>query len=179
MKKVTVTLLGLVLSFSLLAMTENNGAEVKKSENNITESFKSDITSNTSNYVRNEIVINIKDVNESFKENKEEAEELEEMGEYKHYQTGTASFYGGKWHGKKTASGEKFDQNSMTAAHKTLPFGTKVRVTNLSNGKTVIVRINNRGPYSKGRIIDLSKGVFSKIENISKGVTKVKLEILK
>ena len=61
MKKVTVTLLGLALSFSLLAMTENNGAEVRKSENNITESFKSDITSNTSNYVRNEIVINIKD----------------------------------------------------------------------------------------------------------------------
>ena len=95
------------------------------------------------------------------------------------YQTGTASFYGGKWHGKKTANGEIFNTYSLTAAHKTLPFNTRVRVTNLNNGKSVIVRINNRGPYSKGRIIDLSKGAFSKIENISKGVTKVKLEILK
>ena len=67
----------------------------------------------------------------------------------------------------------------MTAAHKTLPFGTRVRVTNLSNGKSVVVRINNRGPYSKGRIIDLSQAAFSKIENMSKGVTKVKLEIVK
>lgn len=103
----------------------------------------------------------------------------EELAKYSYFQTGTASFYGGKWHGRKTANGEIFDTYKLTAAHKTLPFGTRVRVTNLSNGKSVVVRINNRGPYSKGRIIDLSQAAFSKIENMSKGVTKVKLEIVK
>ena len=67
----------------------------------------------------------------------------------------------------------------MTAAHKTLPFGTKVRVTNLSNGKSVVVKINDRGPFIKGRVIDLSHAAFSAIENVSRGVAKVKLEILK
>ena len=81
----------------------------------------------------------------------------EELAKYSYFQTGTASFYGGKWHGRKTANGEIFDTYKLTAAHKTLPFGTRVRVTNLSNGKSVVVRINNRGPYSKGRIIDLSQ----------------------
>ncbi|MBP6125092.1 MAG: septal ring lytic transglycosylase RlpA family protein [Leptotrichiaceae bacterium] len=95
------------------------------------------------------------------------------------YQTGVASFYGGKWHGKRTANGEIFDTHSLTAAHKTLPFNTKVKVTNLSNGKSVIVRINNRGPYSKGRVIDLSTAAFSAIENTSKGITKVQLQIVK
>ena len=103
----------------------------------------------------------------------------EELAKYSYFQTGTASFYGGKWHGRKTANGEIFDTYKLTAAHKTLPFGTRVRVTNLSNGKSVVVRINNRGPYSKGRIIDLSQAAFSKIENMSKGVTKVKLEVAK
>ena len=81
------------------------------------------------------------------------------------YQTGTASFYGGKWHGKKTANGE--------------PFNTRVRVTNLNNGKSVIVRINNRGPYIKGRIIDLSTAAFTAIESKNKGIARVKLEIVK
>ena len=97
----------------------------------------------------------------------------------KTYQTGIASFYGGKWHGRKTANGEIFNTNSLTAAHKTLPFNTRVKVTNLSNGKSVIVRINNRGPYIKGRIIDLSTAAFTSIESRNKGITRVKLEIVK
>ena len=97
----------------------------------------------------------------------------------KTYQTGLASFYGGKWHGRKTANGEIFNTNSLTAAHKTLPFNTRVKVTNLSNGKSVIVRINNRGPYIKGRIIDLSTAAFTSIESRNKGITRVKLEIVK
>ena len=105
--------------------------------------------------------------------------EIEERSQYTHFQTGMASYYGGSWHGKKTANGEIFNENSLTAAHKTLPFGTKVKVTNLDNGKSVVVRINNRGPYSKGRVIDLSKAAFSKIASISKGVTRVKLEVAK
>ena len=66
----------------------------------------------------------------------------------------------------------------MVAAHKTLPFGTRVKVTNLSNGKEVVVKINDRGPFAKGRVIDLSYGAFSKIESPGKGLTKVKLEVL-
>ena len=105
--------------------------------------------------------------------------EIEERSQYTHFQTGMASFYGGSWHGKKTANGEIFNENSLTAAHRTLPFGTRVRVTNLDNGKSVVVRINNRGPYSNGRIIDLSKAAFSRIASTSRGVTRVKLEVSK
>lgn len=73
---------------------------------------------------------------------------------------------------------EKFDPNSLTAAHKTLPFGSIVRVKNLANGKTVQVRVNNRGPYIKGRIIDLTPAAFKKIAPLKKGVTDVELEVV-
>src|SRR5215207_8008990 len=72
-------------------------------------------------------------------------------------QTGAASWYGPGFHGKKTANGERFNTNALTAAHKTLPFGTKLQVTNERTGKSVVVRINDRGPYAHGRVIDLSK----------------------
>jgi rare lipoprotein A len=91
---------------------------------------------------------------------------------------GTASYYGGRFHGRKTASGERFNQNAMTAAHKTLPLGTKVRVTNLRNGETVDVKINDRGPYIKGRIIDLSKGAARRLGMIRSGIAKVRLEVV-
>ncbi|CAM3063013.1 septal ring lytic transglycosylase RlpA family protein [Streptobacillus ratti] len=109
----------------------------------------------------------------------EEDVEKKEVIETEIYQTGIASYYGERWNGRKTASGEIFDTWKVSAAHKKLPFGTKVKVTNLSNGKSVIVRINDRGPYIKGRVIDLSKAAFKKIENFNKGITKVKLEIVK
>ncbi len=76
---------------------------------------------------------------------------------------GVASFYGGKFHGRKTASGERFDQNDMTCAHRTLPFGTKLEVTNPSNGQTVNVIVNDRGPFKKNRVLDLSKAAASKL----------------
>jgi rare lipoprotein A len=72
-------------------------------------------------------------------------------------QKGVASWYGPGFHGKKTANGERFNTNDLTAAHKTLPFGSEVRVTNERTGKSVVVRINDRGPYAHGRVIDLSK----------------------
>jgi rare lipoprotein A len=84
-----------------------------------------------------------------------------------------ASFYADKYVGRKTSNGEKFKQNKLTAAHKTLPFGTKVKVTNLSNGQSVKVRINDRGPFVQGRIIDLSKKAAKKIDMVNAGVTKV------
>ena len=93
-------------------------------------------------------------------------------------QMGKASWYGGSFHGGPTASGETYNKWSMTAAHKHLRFNTRVRVTNLRNGRTVIVRINNRGPYSKGRIIDLSEAAARKLDMIDAGVVPVKLEVL-
>ncbi len=91
---------------------------------------------------------------------------------------GEASWYGKKFHGRKTASGERFNMYGMTAAHPSLPFDTKVRVTNLTNHRSVIVRINDRGPFNEGRIIDVSYGVAQKLDFVNKGITQVRLEIL-
>jgi rare lipoprotein A len=93
-------------------------------------------------------------------------------------QTGVASWYGGKFHGRKTANGEIYNMNKMSAAHKTLPFNTRVRVVDLETERSVIVRINDRGPYVKGRIIDLSRQAASELGMLVKGVTKVRVEIL-
>lgn len=92
--------------------------------------------------------------------------------------TGIASYYGGKFHGKRTASGEVFNKNAMTAAHRSLPFGTRVKVTNLRNGRTVLVRVNDRGPHVRGRIIDLSQAAAKKIGLSHAGTARVKLEVL-
>ena len=86
--------------------------------------------------------------------------------------SGGASFYGEEWNGRRTANGEIFNTYELTAAHKSLPFGTKVKVVNKTNGKSVIVRINDRGPFVKGRTIDLSKKAFQSIASIKKGVLK-------
>lgn len=90
-------------------------------------------------------------------------------------ETGKASYYADKYDGRKTSSGETFRQSKYTAAHKTLPFGTKVTVKNLSNGKKVTVRVNDRGPFVAGRIIDLSKVAASDIGLVQAGVAKVKI----
>ena len=90
--------------------------------------------------------------------------------------SGKASYYGKQHHNKLTASGERFDQHSLTAAHRTLPFGTKVRVINTRNGKSVVVRINDRGPCVRGRVIDLSKAAFESIASTRAGVIPVRLE---
>ena len=103
----------------------------------------------------------------------------EPKGEWKDYQKGKASWYGGRFHGGKTANGERYDQNSMTAAHKKLPFGTKVKVTNPSNGRSCIVRINNRGPFTKGRIIDLSAAAAKVLDIQRRGVAPVAIEVQK
>jgi rare lipoprotein A len=92
---------------------------------------------------------------------------------------GVASWYGPGFHGRQSASGERFNQNALTAAHRSLPFGTMVRVTNLNNGRAVVVRINDRGPYSGGRILDLSAGAAQQIGMISTGVAPIRLEILR
>lgn len=92
--------------------------------------------------------------------------------------SGPASWYGGKFHGRRTANGERFDMNEMTAAHRSLPFGTRVRVTNERNGRSVVVRINDRGPFVGNRIIDLSRGAAAAVGMVRTGVAPVRVEVL-
>lgn len=93
-------------------------------------------------------------------------------------ETGIASWYGPNFHGKRTANGEKYDQNALTAAHRTLQMPSLVRVTNLENGKSVVVRINDRGPFKRGRVIDLSKRAATLLGFVNKGTAKVRIEVL-
>lgn len=93
-------------------------------------------------------------------------------------ETGVASYYGVPYHGRQTASGEVFDMNELTAAHPTLKFGTKVKVTHLANNRSVTVRINDRGPFVKGRVIDLSKAAAEELQMVRAGLAEVKIEVL-
>lgn len=95
-----------------------------------------------------------------------------------HTESGVASYYGNEFQSRKTANGERFDQQKLTAAHRTMPFGTRVKVTNTRNGRTVVVRINDRGPFAKGRIIDLSSSAFRSIASLNAGVVPVRIEVL-
>jgi len=94
-------------------------------------------------------------------------------------QYGQASYYSDNYHGKKTASGQKYDKNKLTAAHNDFPFGSTIRVTHLGNKKSVTVKVIDRGPYIKGRIVDLSRAAASQIGLINDGVAQVKVELLK
>jgi len=93
-------------------------------------------------------------------------------------EVGIASWYGPKFHGRKTASGEVFNMYALTAAHRTLPLGVRVRVTNLENGKSVIVRINDRGPFVKGRLIDLSYAAAKRLGFVHQGTARVRVQSL-
>jgi rare lipoprotein A len=95
------------------------------------------------------------------------------------YQIGTASWYGSYFDGKPTASGEAYDMHELTAAHPTLPLGSYVRVTNLHNGRAVVVRVNDRGPIVQGRIIDLSYGAAQVLQFQEKGLQRVRLDVVK
>lgn len=104
------------------------------------------------------------------------AEEAAPAG--KHIADGEASYYGNELAGNRTASGERFNPRALTAAHRSLPLGSKIRVTNKANGKSVIVRINDRGPFVKKRLIDVSYAAAQKIQMISAGHAKVRLELI-
>lgn len=91
---------------------------------------------------------------------------------------GIASFYGDEFHGRKTANGERYDKNALSCAHKSLPFGTRVRVTRLDNGKSIVLRVNDRGPYTKGYIVDLSRRAAELMGMMKVGIVKAKLEVL-
>jgi len=94
-------------------------------------------------------------------------------------ESGKASYYARKFQSKKTASGELYDRAKKTAAHKKLPFGTMIKVTNKKNSKSVIVKVNDRGPFVKGRIVDLSSSAFSRIASLDTGVIQVKIEVIR
>jgi rare lipoprotein A len=103
----------------------------------------------------------------------------EEVVKTQAYQVGTASWYGSDFVGKPTANGESYDMYAMTAAHPTLPLGSYVRVTNLHNGRAVVVRVNDRGPIVPGRIIDLSYGAASALKYDKKGLQRVRLDLVR
>jgi rare lipoprotein A len=102
--------------------------------------------------------------------------EPEEVGQL--IAEGNASFYGARFHGRRTASGATFNKHAMTAAHPNLPFGTRVRVTHIGNGRSVIVTINDRGPFVKSRIIDVSRAAAEQLGMVQQGVARVRLEQL-
>src|SRR3989441_6897217 len=93
-------------------------------------------------------------------------------------QVGFASFYASRFHGARTASGERYDERALTAAHRTLPFGTRVQVTNLGNGRSVVVTITDRGPFARGRIIDVSRRAARRLDFVRDGTARVRLEVL-
>ncbi|MGM0631373.1 MAG: septal ring lytic transglycosylase RlpA family protein [Pseudomonadota bacterium] len=93
-------------------------------------------------------------------------------------ESGKASYYAMKYQFRTTASGERYNHYSSTAAHRTLPFGTKVRVTNIANNKSVVVKINDRGPFIDGRVIDLSRSAFSEIADLDLGIIEVRTEVV-
>ncbi len=105
--------------------------------------------------------------------------EIEAIKNHPRVQIGVASYYGSKFHKKRTANGEIFNMYKVSAAHKTLPLGTKVRVINLKNGRSLTMTINDRGPYVKGRIIDLSYKAAQKLGFVNQGTTKVRIEVLR
>ncbi len=98
--------------------------------------------------------------------------------DYSYSETGTASWYGPDFHAKRTANGEKYNMHSLTAAHRTLPLPSIVRITNLENGRSLVVRVNDRGPYARNRIVDVSKKVAQLLGFLEKGTAKVRVEVL-
>jgi len=128
----------------------------------------------------NSTIINpIKGIQSFVHKTNDDPKDVEEaVIEAKEIISGIVSWYADKFHGKKTSSGEAYNKNDYTAAHKTLPFGTKVKVTNQDNGKSVIVKINDRGPHTKNRLMDLSRAAFSEIGSINSGILKVEMEVV-
>ena len=105
--------------------------------------------------------------------------QIEAIKDHPQVQIGIASYYGRKFHKKRTANGEIFNMYKVSAAHKTYPLGTKVKVTNMKNGKSIKLTINDRGPYVKGRIIDLSYKAARKIDFVNQGTTKVRIDVIR
>lgn len=172
--KIVTLLLAGFLTFSSL----NSLAATKSTKTKSSISTKKQATSN----VTKKTIKTSKNKNNIIKGDsatkKTPAKELHKHATRKHFQTGMASYYANKFNGRRTANGDVFSNKKMTAAHRTLPFGTLVEVTNLRNGRSVVVRINDRGPYAHPRVLDLSSAAAKKIGMHRSGVAKVKIAIL-
>jgi rare lipoprotein A len=114
----------------------------------------------------------------SMTQSDQEIRETLNYSDYHVYQKGVASYYSDKLQGRKTASGERYNKKALTAAHRKLPFDTQVKVTNTRTGQSVIVRINDRGPFTKGRVIDVSRAAAAQIGMLSSGTANVVIEVL-
>jgi len=144
-----------------------------KSSNNGSSDQKSDNIEDERNFKEMDGIIFL-----NFNDQVDEIPEKPLQPNHTRLESGKASYYAMKFSGRKTASGEIYDSNKMTAAHPSLPFGTRVRVTNLYNNTSVVVRINDRGPHVKSRIIDLSYAAAQQLDIISKGIADVAVEVL-
>ncbi|MBE0566293.1 MAG: septal ring lytic transglycosylase RlpA family protein [Krumholzibacteria bacterium] len=101
-----------------------------------------------------------------------------EVGRDTAVQTGLASYYASRYHGRPTASGEIYDENALTAAHRNLPFGTRIRVTRLDDGRAVTLRVNDRGPFVAGRVVDVSRRAARELDFVAAGLVPVRLQVL-
>lgn len=135
------------------------------------------VTTENAINTNNEDIKKVEEKKEEIKENKYSLDNYTVVSSGS--EKGKASYYAKKFHGNKTTSGEKFSIYKLTAAHRTLKFGTMVKVTNTDNGKSVVVRINDRGPFTKSKLIDLSPAAFEELASLSKGVINVKIEVVK
>ena len=135
------------------------------------------VTTENAINTNNEDIKKVEEKKEEIKENKYSLDNYTVVSSDS--EKGKASYYAKKFHGNKTTSGEKFSIYKLTAAHRTLKFGTMVKVTNTDNGKSVVVRINDRGPFTKSKLIDLSAAAFEELASLSKGVINVKIEVVK
>lgn len=135
------------------------------------------VTTENAINTNNEDIKKVEEQKEEIKENKYSLDDYTVVSSDS--EKGKASYYAKKFHGNKTSSGEKFSIYKLTAAHRTLKFGTMVKVTNTDNGKSVVVRINDRGPFTKSKLIDLSPAAFEELASLSKGVINVKIEVVK
>jgi rare lipoprotein A len=180
-----VILFGIALVFSVITACSSDSVFARKSKSDRTAKDKF-VASEKEEYTYNEEAddekdnLNIKSRSGEQRKNRDSVlKEDNDSEQESYYQKGFASWYGREFHGRKTASGEKYDMNKLTAAHKKLPFGTKILVKNLENGKTINVTINDRGPYVNGRILDLSYGAAKKLEMIGAGEAKVGIIIVR
>lgn len=172
--KIVTLLLAGFLTFSSL----NSLAATKNTKTKSSISTKKQATSNVT---KKSVKTSKKDTNEVVKGGSAKKKLVKNSHKHtarKHFQTGMASYYANKFNGRRTANGDVFSNKKMTAAHRTLPFGTLVEVTNLRNGRSVVVRINDRGPYAHPRVLDLSSAAAKKIGMHRSGVAKVKIAIL-
>ncbi len=167
-----------------VSTTGNNNSSVKEYDNNIAKIKKDyDRSNNSENGYNSSRADSYRDTassgEEEYGSRYNSGYTDEGMRTDSFYQKGMASWYGREFHGRTTASGERFDMNSMTAAHKTLPFGTVVEVRNLKNGKIVRLKINDRGPYKGNRIIDVSYGAAKELDMVSVGEANVGINVIK